>query len=84
LLVPRSSSPSPEGSAWTSWAPRAAACYSEADPQQAFAWEARVLDPSLPVRLETRPEPGVRLDLLLASDDGSAWSAVELQYLVRL
>lgn len=58
--------------------------HSEADFQQAFAWECRVLDPSLRVRLETRPEPGVRLDLLLASDEGSAWSAVELKYLVRL
>lgn len=27
--------------------------HSEADFQQAFAWEARVLDPSLRVRLET-------------------------------
>lgn len=57
--------------------------HSEADFQQAFAWEARVLDPSLRVRLETRPEPGVRLDLLLTGEDG-AWSAVELKYLVRL
>lgn len=57
--------------------------HSEADLQQAFAWEARTLDPSLRVRLETRPEPGVRLDLLLTGEDGS-WSAVELKYLVRL
>jgi hypothetical protein len=34
------------------------------------------------VRLETRPEPGVRLDLLLKSDDG-AQTAIELKYLVR-
>lgn len=57
--------------------------HSEADFQQAFAWEARALDPSLQVRLETRPEPGVRLDLLLTGDDGQQ-TAVELKYLVRL
>ncbi len=57
--------------------------HSEADFQQALAWECRVLDPSLRVRLETRPEPGLRLDLLVASESGS-WSAVELKYLVRL
>lgn len=57
--------------------------HSEADFQQAFAWEARVLDPSLRVRLETRPEPGVRLDLLLTAEDGKQ-TAVELKYLVRL
>lgn len=59
------------------------AFHSEADLQQALAWEARVLDPSLWMRLETRPEPGVRLDLLLTGDD-SAQTAVELKYLVRL
>lgn len=58
--------------------------HSEADFQQAFAWEARVLDPSLRVRLETRPAPGVRLDLLLGSEDGSAQTAIEVKYLVRL
>jgi hypothetical protein len=57
--------------------------HSEADLQQAFAWEARVLDPSLRVRLETRPEPDVRLDLLLTAEDGRQ-TAVELKYLVRL
>lgn len=58
--------------------------HSEADFQQAFAWEARLFDPSLRVRLETRPAPGVRLDLLLTSHDGAAQTAVELRYLVRL
>ncbi|MGI8699913.1 MAG: hypothetical protein ACR2JU_01660 [Nocardioidaceae bacterium] len=58
--------------------------HSEADFQQAFAWEARALDPSLHVRLETRPAPGVRLDLLLRSEDGTAQTAIELKYLVRL
>ncbi len=58
--------------------------HSEADFQQAFAWEARLLDPSLRIRLETRPAPGVRLDLLLTDASGSEWSAVELKYLTRL
>jgi hypothetical protein len=58
--------------------------HSEADFQQAFAWETRLLDPSLRIRLETRPSPGVRLDLLLTSHDGTAVTAVELKYLVRL
>lgn len=56
--------------------------HSEADFQQALAWEAVTLDPSLRVRLETRPEPGVRLDLLLTGPDGQQ-TAVELKYLVR-
>jgi hypothetical protein len=56
--------------------------HSEADFQQALAWEARTLDQSLRVRLETRPEPGVRLDLLLTGSDGQQ-TAVELKYLVR-
>jgi hypothetical protein len=58
--------------------------HSEADFQQAFAWQTRLHDPSLRVRLETRPSPGVRLDLLLSSDDGTAETAVELKYIVRL
>src|SRR4051812_39593274 len=56
--------------------------HSEADFQHAFAWEVRSLDPAMRVRLETRPEPGVRLDLLLTGDDG-VQTAVELKYLVR-
>lgn len=36
------------------------------------------------VRLETRPPPGMRLDLLLTSKDGQKRSAVELKYLTRL
>lgn len=58
--------------------------HSEADLQQAFAWEARILDPSMRVRLETCPSPGVRLDVLLTSGDGTAQTAIELKYLVRL
>lgn len=56
--------------------------HSEADFQQAFAWETRSLDSSLRVRFETRPEPGMRLDLLLTAEDGMQ-TAVELKYLVR-
>ncbi len=44
--------------------------HSEADVQQAFAWEVRTQDPTVRVRLETRPAPGIRLDLLLISEDG--------------
>lgn len=36
------------------------------------------------VRLETRPAAGMRLDLLLTSEDGQKRSAVELKYLTRL
>jgi hypothetical protein len=58
--------------------------HSEADFQQAFAWEVRMQDPTVRVRLETRPAPGMRLDLLLTSEDGQERSAVELKYLTRL
>lgn len=56
--------------------------HSEADFQLAFAWEARWLKPSLQVRLETRPEPNIRLDVLLTGEDGIQ-TAIELKYLVR-
>lgn len=58
--------------------------HSEADFQQAFAWEVRTQDPTVRVRLETRPAPGMRLDLLLISEDGQKRTAVELKYLTRL
>ncbi len=57
--------------------------HSEADFQQAFAWEVHVQDPTVRVRLETRPAPGMRLDLLLSSQDGARRTAVELKYLTR-
>lgn len=38
--------------------------HGEADFQHAFAWEMHIADPSAKVRLETRPRPGIRLDLL--------------------
>ncbi len=58
--------------------------HSEADFQHAFAWQLRELAPDMRVRLETRPAPGVRLDLLVTSADGLAQTAVELKYLTRL
>ncbi len=57
--------------------------HSEADFQQAFAWQVRVQDPTVQVRLETRPAAGMRLDLLLTSEDGARRTAVELKYLTR-
>jgi len=58
--------------------------HSEADFQQAFAWEVRTQDPTVRVRLETRSAPGIRLDLLLISEHGQRRTAVELKYLTRL
>jgi hypothetical protein len=55
--------------------------HAEADFQHAFAWEARQMDPHLRVRLETHPEPGVRLDLLLSRPDLGLHTDVELKYL---
>lgn len=55
--------------------------HSEADFQHAFAWEAHQTDPQLEVRLETHPEPHVRLDLLLSRPDTGRHTAVELKYL---
>jgi hypothetical protein len=39
--------------------------------------------PDARVRLETRPAPGVRLDLLVTSSDGAQQSAIELKDLTR-
>lgn len=55
--------------------------HSEADFQHAFAWEVHQIDPALEVRLETNPEPGIRLDLLLSRPDLLERTAVELKYL---
>jgi hypothetical protein len=55
--------------------------HSEADFQHGFAWEAHSMDPQLRVRLETHPEPGVRLDLLLSRADLDRHTAIELKYL---
>lgn len=57
--------------------------HSEADFQFAFAWEAKGLHPHLEVRLETHPQPEVRLDLELIDASG-AGLAIELKYMTRL
>lgn len=57
--------------------------HSEADLQHAFAWQAHLAQPGGRVRLETQPVPGLRLDVLISSGDGSSHSAVELKYLTR-
>jgi hypothetical protein len=58
--------------------------HSEADLQHAFAWEAHKLDPALEVRLETHPEPNVRLDVLISRPDTGRHTALELKYLTAL
>src|SRR4051794_15512417 len=58
--------------------------HSEADFQFAFAWEAKTLHPGLEVRLETHPEPNVRLDLELFDPGSRRGVAVELKYMTRL
>lgn len=58
--------------------------HSEADFLFAFAWEAKLQNPGLEVRLETHPEPAVRLDLELIAPDGARGVAVELKYMTRL
>lgn len=58
--------------------------HSEADFQFAFAWEAKSLSPALEVRLETHPEPNVRLDLELMDPESRSGVAVELKYMTRL
>jgi hypothetical protein len=55
--------------------------HSEADFQFAFAWVAKEMTPSLQIALECRPEPRVRLDLLLR-DSKTGWrTAIEFKYL---
>lgn len=53
--------------------------HSEADFQLAFAWHLQHQDPRASVRLETRPRPGLHLDLLLQTAERR--TAVELKYL---
>jgi hypothetical protein len=55
--------------------------HSEADFQHGFAWQLHHARPNARIRLETRPRPGVRLDVL-ALIDGSR-VAFELKYLLR-
>ncbi|MFG1998370.1 hypothetical protein ACGFNU_04395 [Spirillospora sp. NPDC048911] len=55
--------------------------HSEADFQHALAWSAHQSNPFLRVRLETRPSPGMRLDLLLSKPNIDEHLALELKYL---
>jgi hypothetical protein len=55
--------------------------HSEADFQHALAWVIHQSDPALRIRLETRPRPGMRLDLLVSSPDSREHLALELKYL---
>jgi hypothetical protein len=57
--------------------------HSEADFQLALAWQVQQRDPAMLVRLETRPAPGVRLDLAFARTDIRRTTAIELKYLTR-
>lgn len=58
--------------------------HSEADSQLAFAWLVQQYDAKMRVRLETRPAPGVHLDLDFARPDLDRATAIELKYLTRL
>lgn len=57
--------------------------HSEADFQLAFAWQVQRRDPAMRVRLETRPAPGVHLDLAFTRTDLGRTTAIELKYLTR-
>jgi hypothetical protein len=54
--------------------------HSEADFQHSLAWRIHQENASAEIRLETRPERGVRLDLIVSLPDGRV--AIELKYLV--
>lgn len=54
--------------------------HSEADFQHALAWQIQLEHPTAAVRLETRPERGLRLDVLVRLGDERI--AIELKYLV--
>lgn len=55
--------------------------HSEADFQHGFAWQLNKAYPAARIRLETRPRPGVRLDVLIVIDGKRI--AFELKYLLR-
>lgn len=57
--------------------------HSEADFQFALAWQVQSMDPRIEVSLESRPEPGVHLDLAFERRDLGRSSALELKYLTR-
>ena len=54
--------------------------HSEADFQHALAWLIHTENPDAQIRLETRPERGIRLDLFVGVGDERI--AIELKYLV--
>lgn len=58
--------------------------HSEACFKQAFTWEARTPGIFASDPVGDAPGPESYLDLLLASEDGSSWSAVELKCFMRL
>jgi len=55
--------------------------HSEADFQHALAWSIQTHRPMARVRLETRPERGIHLDLLV--EEGGRRCAIELKYATR-
>ena len=58
--------------------------HSEADFQLALGWQVKLHDPGVNVRLETRPLPGVHLDLAFEHPDTRRTTAIEVKYLTRL
>ena len=57
--------------------------HSEADFQFAFAWASKTLYPHVEIRLETHPDPSVRLDLQIDDAENGETVAIELKYLTR-
>lgn len=55
--------------------------HSEADFQHALAWQLHTDHPEARIRLETRPRPGVRVDISAVIDGRRL--AIELKYLLR-
>lgn len=54
--------------------------HSERDFQHALAWQIQLASPAAQIRLETRPQPGLHLDLLVRLD--GTRTAIELKYLL--
>lgn len=54
--------------------------HSEADFQHSLAWQIHLADPALKVRLETRPEREIHLDMLVIDPSDGRRLAVELKY----
>ena len=57
--------------------------HSEADLQLALAWQFQTQDPRMRVRLETRPEAGVHLDIACSRPDLGRFTAIEVKYLTK-